>query len=94
VANAGAFLMGRKLYDEWSSYWPEQDQDTFADFINQVPKYVLSTTLTDPAWQNTTVISDDAVAGVHAVKDTTDGAIAMSGSAFAPPGPGVGPGSE
>jgi dihydrofolate reductase len=81
VAKAGAFLMGRKLYDEWSSYWPEQDQDTFADFINQVPKYVLSTTLTDPAWQNTTVISDDVAARVQAVKDTTDGDIAMSGSA-------------
>lgn len=81
VASAGAFLMGRKLYDEWSSYWPGQDQDTFADFINTVPKYVVSRTLEGATWQNTTVISEDAAATVRAVKDGTDGDIAMSGSA-------------
>jgi hypothetical protein len=39
VANAAAFLMGRRLYDEWSSYWTTQDRgEPFADFINKVPK--------------------------------------------------------
>ncbi len=55
-----AFLMGRRLYDEWSSYWPDQGPGIpFSQFINTIPKYVLSTTL----------------------KDSTDGDIAMSGSA-------------
>ena len=77
-----AFLMGRKLYDEWSTYWPEQSPDEpFSGFINGMPKYVLSTTLTNPTWQNTTVISDDVAAGVQAVKDGTSGVVAMSGSA-------------
>ena len=76
-----AFLMGRKLYDEWSGYWPEQGPDVpFSEFINTIPKYVLSTTLKDPAWQNTTVISGD-VGEVRTLKDRTDGDITMSGSA-------------
>jgi dihydrofolate reductase len=82
VASSTALLMGRKLYDEWSSYWPAQPPDEpFAKFINSVPKYVLSTTLEDADWRNTTVISDDVAARVQAVKDRTDGDITMSGSA-------------
>ncbi|HZI96140.1 MAG TPA: dihydrofolate reductase family protein [Actinomycetales bacterium] len=77
-----AFMMGRKLYDEWSEYWPEQGPDVgFSEFINTIPKYVLSTTLTDPTWQNTTVVSQDVAAKVAAIKDSTDGDIGMSGSA-------------
>ena len=73
METSGAFLMGRKLYDEWSAYWPEQGADVpFSEFINTIPKYVLSTTVTDPTWQNTTVLSGD-VEGVQAVKDSIDG---------------------
>ena len=81
MASTAAFMMGRRLYDEWSAYWPAQGPDVpFSEFINQIPKYVLSATLTEPTWQNTTVLSGD-VAKVQTVKDNTDGAIAMSGSA-------------
>jgi len=77
-----AFLMGRKLYDEWSEYWTAEGAgDGFSGFINAIPKYVLSTTLKDATWQNTTVVSDDVAARVQAIKDTTDGDIGMSGSA-------------
>jgi dihydrofolate reductase len=81
METSGAFLMGRKLYDEWSSYWPEQGPEVpFSEFINTIPKYVLSTTLTDPTWQNTTVLPGD-VEAVQAVKDSVDGDLTMSGSA-------------
>ena len=81
METSGAFLMGRKLYDEWSSYWPEQGVDVpFSEFINTIPKYVLSTSVTDPTWQNTTVLSGD-VAAVQAVKDSMDKDLTMSGSA-------------
>lgn len=82
MEKSSAFLMGRRLYDEWSSYWsgPGAD-DEFAGFINGIPKYVPSTTLRDPAWQNTTVLSGDVAAEVRALKERTDGDIAMSGSA-------------
>jgi len=77
-----AMLMGRTLYDEWSEYWPGQGPDVpFSEFINTIPKYVPSTTLEDPAWQNTTVLSGDIAAELRAVKDSTDGVIGMSGSA-------------
>ncbi|MGH2703452.1 MAG: dihydrofolate reductase family protein, partial [Actinomycetota bacterium] len=54
-----AFLMGRVLYEEWASYWPESDAEPFASFFNNTPKYVVSSTLKDPTWNNTTVISAD-----------------------------------
>ncbi len=81
MASTSAFLMGRKLYDEWSSYWPDQGPEVpFSEFINGIPKHVLSTTVTDPKWQNTTVLSGD-VAAVQALKDSVEGDISMSGSA-------------
>jgi len=81
METTGAFLMGRKLYDEWSSYWPEQGPEApFSEFINNIPKYVLSTTLRDPQWQNTTVLSGD-VAELQSIKDSTEKNLAMSGSA-------------
>ena len=46
IQSSRAFMMGRTLYDEWSAYWPEQGPDVdFSEFINSIPKYVLSTTL-------------------------------------------------
>ena len=82
METSAAFMMGRKLYDEWSSYWPGQGPDVpFSEFINTIPKYVLSSTLKHPTWQNTTVISGDVAATVQALKDSTDADIGMSGSA-------------
>ena len=78
-----AFLLGRRMYDEWSEYWPAQSDDApFASYINNVPKFVLSHTLIHPTWNNTTVLSKhDPVAAVQTVKDETDGDIGMSGCA-------------
>lgn len=76
-----AFLMGRRLYDDWSAYWPQQGPEVpFSEFINGIPKYVVSSSLQDPTWQNTRAVAGD-VAAVQAVKDAEDGDIAMSGSA-------------
>ncbi len=82
MGKSSAMMMGRKLYDEWSSYWPTQGPEVpFADHINGIKKYVLSTTLQDATWQNTTLISGDVAAGVRRAKEENDGDIAMSGSA-------------
>jgi dihydrofolate reductase len=74
-----AFLMGRVLYEEWSQYWPSHTgEDTqFADFINNVPKYVVSNTLEQPEWNNTTVIGLGDVPGL---KERAGKNIGMSGS--------------
>jgi len=73
------FLMGRKLYDESSAYWPDETGE-LADIFNNIPKYVISSSLQDPAWNNTTVVAGD-VGSVQALKDSVDGTIFMSGSA-------------
>lgn len=79
---ASAYLMGRTLYDQWSQYWPGNTTDDFGDFINPIAKYVVSSTLTQADWENTTVIpGDDAARRVAELKATTTGTIAMSGCA-------------
>lgn len=81
MENSTAFLMGRRLYDEWSAYWPAQGPEGFSGFFNTIPKYVLSSTLTDPTWQNTRTLSGDVAAEVRDLKERATGDIAMSGSA-------------
>ncbi len=82
TAEATAYLMGRTLYDQWSQYWPGNTTDDFGEFINPIAKYVVSSTLSQADWQNTTVVpGDDAVRRVAELKASTPGTIAMSGSA-------------
>ena len=58
----------------------ETREGPFADKLNNHPKYVVSTTPKDPAWQNTTVISGDVVARISALEDEIDGVILVAGS--------------
>ena len=71
---ATAFLMGARSYEAFAPVWPEMDY--FAGW-NAMPKYVVSDTVTDPAWNNTSVISFDEVKGL---KDTEGGPIFVQGS--------------
>ncbi|WP_113702553.1 dihydrofolate reductase family protein [Nonomuraea lactucae] len=82
MQSAAAFLMGRKLYEEWSAYWPTADADQdVAVFFNNARKYVVTNTLEKADWNNTTVISGDVAARLRELKKQTDGDIQMSGSA-------------
>jgi dihydrofolate reductase len=59
---ADALIMGRHTYDIFASHWPAAtDPDGFADRMNTIPKYVLSRTLSEPSWTNTTVLAGDNV---------------------------------
>ncbi len=80
LEEAGSVLLGRKTYEGFASAWPERE-GPFADKINAMPKYVVSSTLTDPEWQNTTVLTGDPVEEVKALKDTAPGPILLNGSA-------------
>lgn len=71
---ATAFLMGGRSYDAFAAVWPAMDY--FARW-NAMPKYVVSSTVTDPQWENTTVISFDDVAGL---KEGDGGPIFVQGS--------------
>ena len=82
MATTTAFLLGRRLYDEWSEYWPQQGPEVpFSQFINTIPKYVVSNTLTEATWQSTTLLTGDVEAQLRQLKDETEGSIALSGSA-------------
>ena len=65
---ADALLLGRKTWEIWEPYWPNHDDNPFGHLINVLPKYVPSTTLKDPTWQNTHVIDGDVEAAVRELK--------------------------
>jgi dihydrofolate reductase len=77
---AEALLLGRVTYDGFSAAWPERDGE-FADKFNSMPKYVVSSTLTDPEWTNTTVLSGDPAESVRELKEGEGGTIMVNGSA-------------
>jgi dihydrofolate reductase len=75
-----ALLLGRVTYEGFAEAWPERDGD-FADRFNSMPKYVVSSTLQDPAWTNSQVLSGDLVEAVTRLKHEIDGDIVVHGSA-------------
>jgi dihydrofolate reductase len=77
---ADALLIGRRTYDSFAGAWPERTGE-FADKFNSMPKFVVSTTLKDPEWYNTTVLdSGDATAQVRKLKAEFDGELQVPGS--------------
>src|SRR3954453_6682235 len=78
---ADALLLGRKTWEIWEPYWPKHDAgDPVSHGINVLPKYVPSTTLKDPTWQNTHVISGDVDAAVRELKEKPGREIQVHGS--------------
>jgi dihydrofolate reductase len=76
---ADALLLGRITYESFAGAWPSRDGE-FADKFNTMPKYVVSSTLDDPEWNNTTVLKGDAVAEATKLKEELDGVIQVPGS--------------
>jgi dihydrofolate reductase len=75
-------LFGRITYEGFAEAWPTRKDDAgFADRINSMPKYVVSTTIKDPEWENTTVISENVPEEVAKLKDQYEGDILIAGSA-------------
>ena len=79
LEGADTVLFGRKTYDSFAGAWPERD-GPFADKFNTMPKYVVSSTLESPDWNNTTVVGSDAVEAARKVKEQVDGVIQVPGS--------------
>jgi dihydrofolate reductase len=79
LMSAEVQLFGRFTYDGFAKAWPSREGD-FADKINQGRKYVVSTTLTDPEWENTTVISGKVAEEIALLKEETRGPILVAGS--------------
>jgi dihydrofolate reductase len=80
--NAEAQLLGRTTYEGFAEAWPtREDPIGFADRMNSMPKYVVSSTLENPSWNNTTVLSGDPVEEVRRLKEDGDGDLILAGSA-------------
>ena len=79
---AEAQLLGRKTYEGFAAAWPTiEDEAGFADKMNSMPKYVVSSTLESADWNNSTILSGDVPTEVAKLKDEVDGVILVAGSA-------------
>jgi dihydrofolate reductase len=79
---ADALVLGRQTFEDLRGYWPLQTDDKtgITDYLNQVQKYVVSSTMTDPNWQNTTVLTGDPADLVSALKEEPGQDIVVTGS--------------
>jgi len=75
-----ALLLGRVTYQGFAEAWPSRT-GKFADKFNSMPKFVVSTTLEDPEWNNTTVVKGNVAEGVSKLKEQPGGDIVIHGSA-------------
>jgi dihydrofolate reductase len=80
--SADGLLLGRKTFEDLRGYWPKQSDDAtgITDYLNQVQKYVVSSTMTDPEWQNSTILTGDPVEEVRALKEQPGQDIVVTGS--------------
>jgi dihydrofolate reductase len=76
---ADVLLIGRRTYESFAGAWPERE-GPFADKFNSMPKYLVTSTLTDPEWNNTRVITGDVAGEVRKLKEQVDGVIQVPGS--------------
>jgi dihydrofolate reductase len=79
VREADTLLIGRVTYESFAGAWPSYEGE-FADRMNAMAKVVVSSSLTDPAWNNTTLLRGDVVTGVTALKQQSGGPILVAGS--------------
>ena len=79
---ADALLVGRRTFEAFREYWPNQTNDStgITEYLNRVQKYVVSSTLTDPQWENSTVLTGDPVEKVTALKQQDGREIVLTGS--------------
>jgi dihydrofolate reductase len=75
-----ALLLGRVTYEGFAEAWPPRSGE-FADKFNDMPKYVVSSTLEEPEWNNSTVLDGDFAEAVAKVKEQHDGDVVVHGSA-------------
>lgn len=77
--SAGALLLGRRTYEFFAARWPSRGGE-YADRLNTMPKYVVSSTLRDPAWNNTTVLAGDLINEVRKLTEELSRDIVVYGS--------------
>jgi len=81
-AQADALLVGRQTFEDFRGYWPNQRDDAtgVTDYLNRVAKYVVTSTMSDPGWANSTVLSGDPVEQTKSLKALPGKDIVLTGS--------------
>jgi dihydrofolate reductase len=81
-SQADGFLVGRRTFEDLRGYWRQLSDDPtgISDYLNGVQKYVVSSTITDPQWQNSTVLPGDPIEEVRAFKEQSGQDIVVTGS--------------
>jgi dihydrofolate reductase len=81
MQTTGGLLLGRRTYEDFYGFWPNQPDNPFTGILEATPKYVASRTLREPLpWQNSTLLDGDAVDAVRALKDQLDRDLVILGS--------------
>lgn len=80
IATQDAVLLGRHMYDEWSRYWPKSDEQPFADFINNVKKYVITSTPLTETWGDAEAVTGPLADFLTDLKARPGGDIGVHGS--------------
>jgi len=80
IASQDAVILGRRSYDEWSEFWPDSEIEPFATFINDVPKYVATSTPLSREWHRTTAIEGGLVEFVQDLKNSSGGDVGVHAS--------------
>ena len=80
IESQDTVLLGRVTYQEWESYWPTSPHEPFAHFINNTPKYVVSTTLDKTEWKNSTLLKGDFREEITRMKQQSGKNIGVAGS--------------
>ena len=81
-SQADALLVGRQTFEDFRGYWPNQTDDPtgVTGYLNRVAKYVVSSTMSNPQWENSTVLTGDAVEQTTALKSQPGKDIVLTGS--------------
>jgi dihydrofolate reductase len=80
IAEQDTILLGRKMYEEWSQYWPDSKIEPFASFINSHPKIVVSSTLRNLDWNHSTLLRGDLADAIGELKAQPGKTIGVHGS--------------
>jgi dihydrofolate reductase len=80
LAGEDAVLLGRVTYQEWAGYWPTSTDEPYASHINGIPKYVVSTTLDEVEWQNSTLVKGGLAEELARLKQQPGKDIGVAGS--------------
>jgi dihydrofolate reductase len=73
-------LLGRQTFEDFRGYWPQHTDEPDGAYLDQVRKYVVSSSMTDPRWRNTTILSGDPIDEIRHLKDSDGDDITLVGS--------------